>query len=701
MKSRLIACLLLLFYSIGFAQQDNTFRIDSLPPQGILLDKGWKWHTGDNPNFAKIDFDDSKWESIDPTKDIHEFPALFDSQVRWLRLTLHVTQQLPHPLGLSVNQATGSQVYLNGKIIQTIGQVDTPNVQAQDPLDYPFYLPIDSAGTYHLAVRLVVQPRIHYTRLYALTQNNVFNARLVDLVKTQNGQREFRVYYTGLEVFKIGLLFMLFVLHLSFYLYEKSNKTHLFLSIYFLGAFMQYVFKIIGQNTFSVEARYWYLNFSTWSVIIGTLFALWSFYRLSKTRFDVYFIIVLTTNIVGGVLSSITYGMLWSIMSFASALINFLVTLRLTRIGLKKKDKGFIVLGVAVMLSSVGFVFIELLNQNVPISPYVVDVFFNLSAIAIPVGLSLYMGIEASERNKELQARLTENENLKVQAIAQEQEKQQILETQNETLERQVAERTAELKASQNQLIQKEKLASLGELTAGIAHEIQNPLNFVNNFSELSVELISELKDERSKEQGQRDEELENELLNDLAQNQEKINLHGKRASSIVSGMLEHSRTSTGEKALTDINKLADEYLRLAYHGLRVKDKGFGADYELIEDESLPEVEVIAQDIGRVLLNLINNAFWAVKTVEKPLVVVKTEQVENQIMITVKDNGIGMSEQIKAKIFQPFFTTKPTGEGTGLGLSLAYDIVTKGHGGTIECESVEGEGTTFTVKLPT
>jgi two-component system, NtrC family, sensor kinase len=697
-KTLFFTLFLALICSFGFSQKQDVFRIDSLPKQGSLLDKGWKWHTGDNPNFAKIDFDDSKWESIDPTKDIHEFPALFDSQVRWLRLTLHVIQQLPHPLGLSVNQATGSQVYLNGKLIQTIGQVDTPYVQAQDPLDYPFYLPIDSAGTYHLAVRLAVQPRIHYTRLYALTQNNVFNARLVDLVKTQNGQRDFRVYYTGLEVFKIGLLFMLFVLHLSFYLYEKSNKTHLFLSIYFLGAFMQYVFKIIGQNTFSVEARYWYLNFSTWSVIIGTLFALWSFYRLSKTRFDVYFIIVLATNIVGGVLSSITYGMLWSIMSFASALINFLVTLRLTRIGLKKKDKGFIVLGVAVMLSSVGFVFIELLNQNVPISPYVVDVFFNLSAIAIPVGLSLYMGIEASERNKELQARLTENENLKVQAITQEQEKQQILETQNETLERQVAERTAELKASQNQLIQKEKLASLGELTAGIAHEIQNPLNFVNNFSEMSVELAQELKDEVKKQE--KDWKLIEDLAEDLAQNQQKINLHGKRASSIVSGMLEHSRASTGERVLTDINKLADEYLRLSYHGIRAKDNSFNSDYKTDFDENLPKIKVIPQDMGRVLLNLINNAFWAVKTIEKPLVVVTTSRTEKQIIIKVSDNGIGISEEAQAKIFQPFFTTKPTGQGTGLGLSLAYDIVTKGHGGTIECESVEGEGTTFFVKLP-
>jgi two-component system NtrC family sensor kinase len=266
------------------------------------------------------------------------------------------------------------------------------------------------------------------------------------------------------------------------------------------------------------------------------------------------------------------------------------------------------------------------------------------------------------------------------------------------------------LKATQTQLIQSEKLASLGELTAGIAHEIQNPLNFVNNFSELSVDLAKELKEEVEKSPltpdggiiiTKKDKEYIDEIIGDLSQNQEKINHHGKRASSIVKGMLEHSRTSTGIKELTDINKLADEYLRLSYHGIRAKDSSFNSDYQTEFDENLPKIEVIPQDMGRVLLNLMNNAFWAVKTAEKPKVVVKTEQIDSQLIIKVSDNGIGISDEVKAKIFQPFFTTKPTGEGTGLGLSLAYDIVTKGHGGTIEVESVEGKGTTFVVKLPT
>ncbi len=275
-----------------------------------------------------------------------------------------------------------------------------------------------------------------------------------------------------------------------------------------------------------------------------------------------------------------------------------------------------------------------------------------------------------------------------------------------EEQKRQIENTLVELYATQNQLIQKEKLASLGELTAGIAHEIQNPLNFVNNFSELSVDLVKDLKEEIEKPT--QDKEYIGELFDDLSQNQEKINHHGKRASSIVKGMLEHSRASTGVKELTDVNALADEYLRLSYHGLRAKDDSFNADYELIADPNLPKIEVIPQDIGRVLLNLINNAFYTVNEQSKentegvfykPTVTVSTQQLDNQIIIKVKDNGKGMPESVRAKVFQPFFTTKPTGQGTGLGLSLAYDIVTKGHGGTLEVESTEGVGSEFTIVL--
>ncbi len=261
----------------------------------------------------------------------------------------------------------------------------------------------------------------------------------------------------------------------------------------------------------------------------------------------------------------------------------------------------------------------------------------------------------------------------------------------------------ADLNSTQAQLIQSEKMASLGELTAGIAHEIQNPLNFVNNFSDVSNELMDEMQDELEKG----DVEEAKTISNDIKQNLSKISHHGRRAEAIVKGMLQHSRAGTGKKELTDLNALAEEYLRLAYHGMQAKDKNFSATYKFEPDPNLPKVEVVPQDIGRVLLNLINNAFYAVteKSIQgiygyEPTVILKTQKSPSGgLAVIISDNGPGIPNSIKGKIFQPFFTTKPTGQGTGLGLSLSYDIV-KAHGGELKVESKEGEGSIFIIQLP-
>jgi len=323
--------------------------------------------------------------------------------------------------------------------------------------------------------------------------------------------------------------------------------------------------------------------------------------------------------------------------------------------------------------------------------------------------------------------------------LDREQERSAMIEQQKTVLEKQVTERTSELqksleelKSTQAQLIQSEKMASLGELTAGIAHEIQNPLNFVNNFSDVSNELIDEMNTELDKG----DIGEAKAIASDIKQNLEKINHHGKRADAIVKGMLQHSRTSTGQKELTDINALCDEYLRLAYHGMRAKDKSFNCDMKTDFDSSLPKINVVPQDIGRVILNLINNAFYACAERSRssagsdtgaerrnlegfqnlqglapylPTVTISTKNLGEKVEISVRDNGNGIPEKIKDKIFQPFFTTKPTGQGTGLGLSLSYDIV-KAHGGEMKVNNLfagatsragkEGEGTEFIIQLP-
>lgn len=307
-----------------------------------------------------------------------------------------------------------------------------------------------------------------------------------------------------------------------------------------------------------------------------------------------------------------------------------------------------------------------------------------------------------------------------------EEQKSKFIAAKKDELEVLVNERTAELvkqkeelehtiielKETQAQLIQSEKMASLGELTAGIAHEIQNPLNFVNNFSEINTELLAEMKNELLT--GSKEEAIA--IADDIIENETKINHHGKRADSIVKGMLQHSRKSSGQKEPTDINALADEYLRLSYHGLRAKDKSFNATMETNFDETIGKINIIPQDIGRVFLNLFNNSFYTINEKEKalkmqggnivynPTVSVSTALVKlpgnvPAVEIKVWDNGNGIPQAVLDKVFQPFFTTKPTGEGTGLGLSLSYDIV-KAHGGDIKVETHENDGTQFIITLP-
>jgi signal transduction histidine kinase len=294
------------------------------------------------------------------------------------------------------------------------------------------------------------------------------------------------------------------------------------------------------------------------------------------------------------------------------------------------------------------------------------------------------------------------------QVVQLSEEKKEQAVKQQKILEEEVARQTIELrtslenlKSTQAQLIQSEKMASLGELTAGIAHEIQNPLNFVNNFSEVNKELLVEMKDEINK--GNIDEVKA--IANDIIDNEEKIIHHGKRADAIVKGMLQHSRVSTGQKEPTDINALADEYLRLSYHGMRAKDKTFNATLQTDFDATIGKINIVPQDIGRALLNLFNNAFYSVMQRQKqvgdnyePAVSVSTKKLSDKIEIRVKDNGVGIPQKALDKIFQPFFTTKPTGQGTGLGLSLSYDII-KTHGGEIKVETKEGEGAEFLIQI--
>jgi signal transduction histidine kinase len=761
---KLLSAIFLLITFQSFAQQNSDFFIDSIPVKGLLLDQGWVYKKGDNIDWAQKEIIDKDWSAIDPDKEIVYLPGIMDDEVKWLRLKINVKNKILKPVGIAVNQAGASEIYVNGKLVHRFGHFDVEKskVIAYDPLEVPIYLPIDTAGYYTIAVRYRLQPDINYTTVFGLTKNSLFKATLVDLVPTLHIQRSFNAYYKGLDIFIVGSILMLFIFHLALFIYQRDNKILLLLTIYLFGSTMIRVLKIIGQSEHLVENRFFILNMSNALIAVVVVLLTTVVYRMAKVRYDKFYYILIVYEITYILVSVSTYGKPYQTFTLlVGTLYGFLILIRLVIKGSNKGIKGFTLFGVFISINIIGLILITsvILSYNYGISPtghndltigfspYWVDIIFTFASISVPIGLSLFIGIENRETNKELSNQLALNEQLKNQAIKQEIEKQQILEDQNDLLEAQVVERTAELnqsletlKSTQAQLIQSEKLASLGELTAGIAHEIQNPLNFVNNFSELSVDLAKELKEEVEKlEIPEKDKEYVSEIIGDLSQNQEKINHHGKRASDIVKGMLEHSRSSTGQKESTDINALCDEFLRLAYHGLRAKDKSFNATMETHFGPNLPKIDVIPQDIGRVILNLISNAFYAVnersKNVERadsplgaglpasqqaggkngkkiesnyvPTVSITTHlTADSHLLIAVKDNGSGIPTHIKDKIFQPFFTTKPTGQGTGLGLSLSYDIV-KAHGGELKLETKEGEGlpageagSTFIITLP-
>ncbi len=694
----------------------NVYQIDSIPAKGIIIDRGWKYQLADNFAWAKNDFDDSKWDTVAIDKPFKDFSMLGERKIAWFRKKIKVDSSMVNqPYILSVFIKGAAEIYLDGKLLHKIGKVsNNPAKEVTENIveKHPYSISFDKSGEHLLAIRYSAaqyQSFFDNLEIYPLSiklrKLNGFNE---DVIKDIYNQQ----LVSGII---IGIFLMMAFIHFFFYKFFDNQRYNLLfcISMLLFGVHILLTHEISNIDDLSV---YLYLRqilkltFPLLHVIL--LIAVYEYLQQpKKTLFwlAIGFFVVINFLIIFDVLK----GGVYNFTIYSLLIINYIFLIRQSI--KQKKQEGnalkkagllfLIILAVAFALFVIfAIVFTAILKQN-ELNEYLL-IFVSIFLILFMVGPQFCVSAATSftlakqyvKTSNSLKEKLIEVEMLS-------NEKQQILATQNLLLENQVKERTLDLekslndlKSTQQQLIQSEKLASLGELTAGIAHEIQNPLNFVNNFSELSSELIDEMNEEIEK---QETEEVK-AIASDLKMNLQKINHHGKRASSIVKGMLEHSRASTGVKELTDINALADEYLRLAYHGLRAKNNAFNSDFKTDFDENLPKIAVNPQDFSRVLLNLFNNAFYAVNVarISNSCVIIKTETIDNQIIIKIKDNGIGMNEATKAKIFQPFFTTKPTGQGTGLGLSLAYDIVTKGHGGTLECQTKEGEGTTFIIKLP-
>lgn len=697
--------------------QPGVFRIDSIPDEGLTPRLLWRWQGGDNSTWASPTFNDSQWDTIRLNRNINRLPQVAKAAHCWFRLTILLDSAVANqPMPLFVHMNGAAELYVDGRFFARFGTIGTSpetTMKHKRVRGDMCLLPALPAGSHLLAVRFATYPTSGFMPKY-IESKRTFDIEISNptsfVVTTAD-----EVHTRTLEEFLIvGLSLMLAAIHFLYYTYRRRTINLIFGTTMLLSC----LGTIANDLPFYMRS----LAVASWSDYLGTLFntafavmLLATYYSFLQQKRGLIFGILAGFTMLAALLTGIPSSP--RLLEFAltaaralSLLMLFLDGFRISLIAIRNKQynavlvliSGSVVLSIAVLGSIIIGVlnYWKLANSDYGILP-------TLMAISIPSVLAILLAKEHDQTNRDLQNRLADVEKLST-------EKETILTQQKELLEQQVARRTAKLNQSlqnlretQTQLVQREKMASLGELTAGIAHEIQNPLNFVNNFAEVSTELLDELKQEQTRPPDERDIELELELLGDVHQNISKISQHGQRAASIVRGMLQHSRTSSGDKEKTDLNALADEYLRLSYHGLRAKDKAFNATLHTSLDPMLDHVNVVSQDVGRVLLNLFNNAFYAVREKAKasptgyfPTVWYTTRQHEHEIELRIQDNGNGIPEALQRKIFQPFFTTKPTGEGTGLGLSLSFDIITKGHGGTLAVETTPGEQTTFIIRLP-
>ena len=713
----LLGILFLLFASDSVCHSQvtsgDTVQLTKLSPEGILLEKGWKFQAGDDSAWAKPDFDDSKWKLADPGTDITKFDQLKNAGVGWLRLHIRADSAIAGQQIMAwVSQYSASEIYLDGKLIQRYGYIshDPAKTIAVTPAGELFELKLKGGVNQVIAVRLGYQSGILYISplfiplpAFSMYLNGYKGAKA-------NSENSSKLNQELLVMNSIaaGIFLILCFIHFFYFAFDRSQKISLYYLIYcacILYIYFTFIFIFYQGHAESVSTNMLIFDVGTAVFCVAFLFLVLVVYVLfgyrGRTVFKILVVLALATflsivpdDIIGSFIASIVFPVLC-----------MLEALRICILALKQKKKDAAVVVPVICLYIILYIWEGFLDQTTVLATLLIYFVF----LGLPIAISIYLGLKTATTNRALKTTLAEVQTLSAQNLLKEHEKQQILADQNILLETQVNERTSELnqslthlKQTQTQLIQSEKMASLGELTAGIAHEIQNPLNFVNNFSEVNAELIDET--ESAINDGNSGEAKE--LLANLKTNQMKIIHHGQRADAIVKGMLQHSRARTGQKEPTDLNRLVDEYLRLSYQGHRTKDNSFFSKIVTHFDQKIGSINIVPQEIWIVLLNLYHNAFYAVSEKKKqvsdeyePVVSVSTNKKDQGVEIRVRDNGNGIPKKILDKIFQPFFTTKPTGQGTGLGLSLSYDII-KAHGGEIKVDTREGEFTEFVIRLP-
>jgi len=717
----------ILLFSCGFnccVAQDSTVRLftamfDKNQVVTLFTLDGWLFREGNDPAWAGIDMNTTHWEKLKP-KQITKKMADKDGRIEgWFRLKITLDSSFGDmPLYLSVYHWGASDIYVDGNLFHSYGNTGI-NGKA-----YEGYNPTNKRPTSFIHSRLGKEHTIalHFVNyvpafpLNLITEDAAMGpAPLLSgpalMPNTYDFYKENAIYQTTWITVSIvlSLLFWLLAFQnpreknlplialcstcfgLSALLVRIQENRNLSLADFLTVSAIQILFTILMVLLILVVLAKLFTNKVPRKLVIflGALLII-TYYNLLVAHIMLLTIVIAMTAVIIALYYVFTS---WKIL---------------------KGAQWAIVAGVLTTLFWV-LLWVIMTWRETETTPLTIRYALIIAITGIYLSFPLSLVVYVSVRFREIIREVRENARQVVQVT--EEKRQQSL-NQQKILEEEVKKQTADLRATlenlrstQAQLIQSEKMASLGELTAGIAHEIQNPLNFVNNFSEVNKELVYELQQELTA--GKVEDAIA--ISNDIKENEEKINHHGKRADSIVKGMLQHSRSSSGVKEPTDINALADEYLRLAYHGLRAKDKTFSAKFKTDFDPSVGKINIVPQDIGRVILNLINNAFYAVDEKMKqqtegyePIVSISTRKINarpddpvgrGKVEIKVTDNGNGIPQKVLDKIFQPFFTTKPTGQGTGLGLSLSYDIV-KAHGGKLKVETKEGEGSGFIIQLP-
>ena len=676
---------------------------------------GWIFKQGNDTGFEKINIDTSGWTKLNPVQISSEYADKNGRVECWFRIKIQLDSSLSQKqIGFDFYPYAATELFIDGKLVATRGNIGNngkPFREYNGGLD-PVIVDWQTKSPRLLAIHFVgyVSPmpsrelKVWGGGMVFLTGPNYFNSRSEWL------KNNFGIY--------LLLLSACALLSLLFWLLRFQNKQEK--NLVWIAVFTSVLTLTICLMTLRSQTGISYVQ----NLIYSKLYGLSSFLlvlillpilltKVFNRKINKILMLVLVLFVVFNFVGSLlpqwnSFGYIAGVISTTFILV-ICVYYVVTSWKTLKGAQWAIVFGLIFFISTaVIFITLKAVFKNLAYSQSFQLISLSIFTLSFPFSLLVYVSIRFKEIIREVQLNAKKVIELLEEKKIQAESGQKILQEEVYKQTAELRDTLTNLQSTQAQLIQSEKMASLGELTAGIAHEIQNPLNFVNNFSEVNQELIAEMNVEIEK--GNYSEVKE--IAKDVSENEEKINHHGKRADAIVKGMLQHRRSSSGVKEPTDINSLCDEYLRLSYHGLRAKDKLFNATTKTDFNNSIGNINIIPQDIGRVVLNLINNAFYAVDEKKKqnvpgyePTVTIKTAQNPllggrgAEVVISVSDNGPGIPQRILDKIFQPFFTTKPTGQGTGLGLSLSYDII-KAHGGELKVETKEGEGSEFLIQLP-